>query len=216
MHAPRLRTVGARTCGCHIRAACPVMQIDTENGCDASIRQRRRNLCGSRRCSVKLTVWPPTGAPLTPILSSVDNGWLATGLRLVQRSVPELAARAGALYDGMDFGFYYRPAVNRIAFYYRRAPASRHAAMTRSSARAGSRVTSDREGRLPPKEYYGTWPGDAVGSAEHLTIRGPALRVGEPGLGFTGSGARRGGVQRSSRWSKDAWARSGRAGRGSP
>src|SRR4051812_49553878 len=23
----------------------------------------------------KLTTWPPTGAPLTPILSSVDNGW---------------------------------------------------------------------------------------------------------------------------------------------
>ena len=61
------------------------------------------------RTGEKLTVWPPTGAPLTPILSSVDNGWLATGLRLVQRSVPELAKRAGALYDGMDFGFYYRP-----------------------------------------------------------------------------------------------------------
>jgi hypothetical protein len=44
----------------------------------------------------KLTTWPPTGEPLTPILSSVDNGWLATGLRVVQRSVPELAARGGA------------------------------------------------------------------------------------------------------------------------
>jgi hypothetical protein len=27
-----------------------------------------------------LTVWPPSGEPLTPILSSVDNGWLATAL----------------------------------------------------------------------------------------------------------------------------------------
>jgi hypothetical protein len=57
------------------------------------------------RTGEKLAVWPPTGAPMTPILSSVDNGWLATGLRLVQRSVPELAKRAGRLYNGMDFGF---------------------------------------------------------------------------------------------------------------
>ena len=31
--------------------------------------------------------------------------------------MPELA-RAGALYDSMDFGFYYRPEVNRILFHY--------------------------------------------------------------------------------------------------
>src|ERR1700742_1650612 len=29
----------------------------------------------------KLTVWPPDGSKLTPILSSVDEGWLATGLK---------------------------------------------------------------------------------------------------------------------------------------
>jgi len=70
------------------------------------------------RSGAKLTTWPPTGAPLTPILSSVDNGWLATGLHLVARGVPELAVRAGALFDSMDFGFYYRPQVNRILFSY--------------------------------------------------------------------------------------------------
>src|SRR2546427_1056369 len=63
-----------------------------------------------------LTVWPPSGAPLTPILSSVDNGWLATALHLVRHSVPELSQRAGALFDPMDFGFYYRPDVNRLLF----------------------------------------------------------------------------------------------------
>ena len=64
-----------------------------------------------------LTTWPPTGAPLTPILSSVDNAWLATGLRVLRGAVPELAARASALYASMDFGVYYRPEVNRIAFH---------------------------------------------------------------------------------------------------
>src|SRR4051794_16115898 len=35
------------------------------------------------RTGAKLTAWPPTGEKLTPILSSVDNGWLAVGLRIV-------------------------------------------------------------------------------------------------------------------------------------
>lgn len=70
------------------------------------------------RDGAKLTRWPPTGAPLDPILSTVDNGWLATGLRIVERRVPELATRARALYDSMDFGFYYVPAQNRILFHY--------------------------------------------------------------------------------------------------
>ncbi len=59
------------------------------------------------RDGAKLTVWPPTGEPLDPILSSVDNAWLATGLRVVRTAVPELADRVGAIYDSMDFGFYY-------------------------------------------------------------------------------------------------------------
>ena len=46
---------------------------------------------------------------MTPILSSVDNGWLAAALRVVANSVPEVADEAWALYDSMDFGFYYRP-----------------------------------------------------------------------------------------------------------
>ena len=56
-----------------------------------------------------LTVWPPSGDPVAPILSSVDNGWLATGIRVVANAIPELAERAGALFESMDFGFYYRP-----------------------------------------------------------------------------------------------------------
>ena len=36
----------------------------------------------------------PGGDPVTPILSSVDNGWLATGLRVMASRVPELRARA--------------------------------------------------------------------------------------------------------------------------
>jgi Putative glucoamylase/RTX calcium-binding nonapeptide repeat (4 copies)/Protein of unknown function (DUF3131) len=70
------------------------------------------------RTGEKLTVWPPSGAPLTPILSSVDNGWLATGLRIVANRVPLLARRARALYESMDFGLFYEPDDNRMLFSY--------------------------------------------------------------------------------------------------
>jgi Putative glucoamylase/Protein of unknown function (DUF3131) len=110
------------------------------------------------RTGAKLTVWPPTGEPLTPILSSVDNGWLATGLRLVSRGVPELAGRAGALFDSMNFGFYYRPNVNRIAFYY--APDTGESPCCYDTIVSESRIASYvgiAKGELPPKEYFGAW-----------------------------------------------------------
>ena len=110
------------------------------------------------RTGAKLTQWPPTGAPLTPILSSVDNGWLATGLKVVESSVPELASRAGAIYDSMDFGFYYRPAANRIAFYY--APDTGDSPCCYDTIVSESRIASYIgivKGELPDKEYYGAW-----------------------------------------------------------
>jgi Putative glucoamylase/RTX calcium-binding nonapeptide repeat (4 copies)/Protein of unknown function (DUF3131) len=110
------------------------------------------------RTGAKLTTWPPTGAPLTPILSSVDNGWLATGLRVVQRSVPELASRAGALFDGMDFGFFYRPNVNRILFFY--APDTGEAPCCYDTQVSESRIADYigiTKGEIPSRAYYGRW-----------------------------------------------------------
>jgi len=106
----------------------------------------------------KLTAWPPSGAPLTPILSSVDNGWLATGLHVIATSVPEVAARAQALYASMDFGVYYRPAVNRIAFYI--APSTGESPCCYDTIVSESRISSYigiANGQLPPKEYFGAW-----------------------------------------------------------
>ncbi|SCF15175.1 hypothetical protein GA0074695_3820 [Micromonospora viridifaciens] len=62
----------------------------------------------------KLTSWPADGSTVHPFLSSVDNGWLATALAIVEEQVPELAAPAGALLRRMDFGFYYNPAERQI------------------------------------------------------------------------------------------------------
>ncbi|NHC46476.1 DUF3131 domain-containing protein [Motilibacter sp. K478] len=106
----------------------------------------------------KLTAWPPTGAPLTPILSSVDNGWLATGLRVVRGYSRALADRAGALYDSMDFGFYYRPDVNRILFHY--APDTGDAPCCYDTIVSESRIASYlgiANGQLPQRHYFGAW-----------------------------------------------------------
>jgi Putative glucoamylase/Protein of unknown function (DUF3131) len=101
----------------------------------------------------------PGGDPATPWLSSVDNGWLAVGLRIVQRSVPKLSKRAGALYDAMDFGFYYRPDVNRVLFHYRPDdPAASPCCY--DTVVSESRIVDYlgiAKGQLPQKEYYGRW-----------------------------------------------------------
>jgi hypothetical protein len=109
-----------------------------------------------------LTIWPPTGKPEIPKLSSVDNGWLATGIHLVATSLatsdPELSARAKALFDSMDFGFYYRPAVNRIAFHV--VPSTGESPCCYDTIVSESRIASYigiATGKLPSKEYYGAW-----------------------------------------------------------
>jgi hypothetical protein len=106
----------------------------------------------------KLTVWPPTGAPLTPILSSVDNAWLATGLRIVAASVPELSRRANELYTSMDFGFYYRPDRNRMLFHY--APDTGEAVCCYDTVVSESRIADYvgiAKGEVPQKAYFGRW-----------------------------------------------------------
>jgi hypothetical protein len=57
----------------------------------------------------KLTIWPPSGDPVYPFLSSVDNGWLATALFMVSNSIPQLRDQALELAETMDFGYYYDP-----------------------------------------------------------------------------------------------------------
>lgn len=57
-----------------------------------------------------LTTWPePPFNPVTPFASSVDNGWLASGLIMVAIAVPELSDRAWDLAESIDFGCYYDP-----------------------------------------------------------------------------------------------------------
>jgi hypothetical protein len=108
------------------------------------------------RTAEKLTVWPPTGEPHEPRLSSVDNGWLAVGLEIVRNSVPELADRAGAIYDSMDFGFYYVPARNQILFHYN--PRTGTGPCCYDTIVSESRIASligIAKGEIPARHYFG-------------------------------------------------------------
>ena len=110
------------------------------------------------RTGEKLTVWPPSGEPHEPRLSSVDNGWLATGLAVVANSVPELADRAADIYDGMDFGLYYVPERNQILFHYE--PGTGNAACCYDTIVSESRIASYigiAEGDIPPRHYFGAF-----------------------------------------------------------
>jgi hypothetical protein len=107
------------------------------------------------RTGAKMTT-DEAGNPRAPILSSVDNAWLATALRIVGHAVPELAARATALYDAMDFGFYYVPEQNRILFHF--DPAAGTGPCCYDTLVSESRIADYigiAKGELPRKEYYG-------------------------------------------------------------
>jgi hypothetical protein len=68
----------------------------------------------SPQTGAKLTIWPENGDPVYPFASSVDNGWLASGLLMVANTVPELHDRARELAASMNFGCYYDPQANLI------------------------------------------------------------------------------------------------------
>lgn len=63
----------------------------------------------------KLRTFPDSGDTVKPFLSSVDNGWLATGLLLAARAEPSLARQADSIREGMNFGCFYNPLENAPA-----------------------------------------------------------------------------------------------------
>lgn len=114
----------------------------------------------------KLTTWPVDGNQLYPFLSSVDNGWLATALTMVRNAEPRLAAQAGALLDGMDFGFYYDPDVGQLrGGYWPAPPPGQEGCGGFTCFHYGTLNTEPRiasylgiaAGDIPPEHYFRTW-----------------------------------------------------------
>ncbi|ADB34401.1 hypothetical protein Kfla_5388 [Kribbella flavida DSM 17836] len=58
-----------------------------------------------------LRVDPDGTKPITPFVSSVDNGWFAAALMVVRNAEPRARRLADALLGQMNFAYYYNPAV---------------------------------------------------------------------------------------------------------
>jgi hypothetical protein len=122
----------------------------------------------------KLRTWPVDGSTVYPFMSSVDNGWLAAALLMVTRADRRLHREAQAIYDSMDFGFYYDPAAGLIrgGFWDELPPGC----STQGNYRGGTPVyytchhygafnTEPRiasyigiaEGQIPPTHYFKGW-----------------------------------------------------------
>lgn len=56
-----------------------------------------------------LRIFPGSGDPIAPFISSVDNGWLGAALWVVRNSVPSAAEQAGELFDRMRWDAFYNP-----------------------------------------------------------------------------------------------------------
>ncbi|MFF0223359.1 glucoamylase family protein [Streptomyces sp. NPDC004629] len=56
-----------------------------------------------------LTTWPENGSTVRPFLSSVDNAWLVTGLKIAADADPALRPRIARLLDAADWSYFYTP-----------------------------------------------------------------------------------------------------------
>lgn len=126
----------------------------------------------------KVEVWPEDGNPVFHFLSSVDNGWLAAGLRMVANAEPRLADQAMAIYDDMDFGFYYDPEVGQVrgGYWTHLPPGQTHAPAVSggcedapSEGDTGEGFTCHHYGTLNSETRIATYLGIADGDipAEH-------------------------------------------------
>ena len=71
-------------------------RIDIDRPSSRSTRRRACSTTGTtRRPATKLTTWPVNGDPVYPFVSSVDNGWLATGLLVAARADGQVRRRRG-------------------------------------------------------------------------------------------------------------------------
>ena len=133
------------------------------------------------RTGAVLRTWPVDGSPVNPFLSSVDNGWLAAALIVVQNADPSVARMARRLLEPMNFAAYYNPTprpdleagLMRGGFWEADPPAGAvegnylgrgpnvfytnfHYDTTVSETRIASYIAIARR-QVPPAHYFATW-----------------------------------------------------------
>jgi hypothetical protein len=104
--------------------------------------------------------------PTGQFISTVDNAWYASGLILVRQVYPELAARATALLNAMDFGIFYdnspqtspdSPAGQMYGgFYANQGPATFHYGLLNTETRIAAYIGIGTH-RMPGDVWWRTW-----------------------------------------------------------
>jgi hypothetical protein len=132
-----------------------------------------------------LRIWPDDGSTVYPFLSSVDNGWLAAALMVVGSAEPRLRQETDAIFETMDFGFYFDPLAKpayhggadvgliRGGFWVEQPPGCsivgnyrdrgpdvyytcHHYGAFNSEPRIASYI-GIATGQIPPEHYFGPW-----------------------------------------------------------
>ncbi|MET1004424.1 MAG: DUF3131 domain-containing protein, partial [Propionibacteriaceae bacterium] len=157
-------------------------------------RMRRHQASGmfynwyDERTTRPLTTWPTNGDTIYPFLSSVDNGWLAAALLVVERADRSVSRLAQRLLSSMQFGAFFDPGpilnhptgLLRGGFWEEKPPGVsvagnylgtgpdvyytlNHYDTTVSETRITAYIAIAR-GQIPREAYFGTWrtlpPGD--------------------------------------------------------
>ena len=127
----------------------------------------------------RLTIWPASGKPLRPFLSTVDNGWLAAALMMVKNTRPALRGRAEAMLGPMDFRFFYdpydpadpikHPGLLHLGYWTDDRSFANTYGMVNTEPRIASYIGIAR-GQIPPEHYY------RIGRSRHAH-RGPQQQV---------------------------------------
>ncbi|MDG3003060.1 glucoamylase family protein [Paludisphaera mucosa] len=110
-----------------------------------------------------LSASPVDASPRRPLISTVDNAWMAMALMMVVNIRPDLAPSANRLLDAMDFGFLYdfyddhdpihQPGLLRVGYWVDENSFYGHYGMLNTEARMASYIAIAR-GQLPPDHYY--------------------------------------------------------------
>ena len=129
------------------------------------------------RTGATLKISPFDASPRRPLVSSLDNAWLATALVMVINAQPTLRSQAAKLLDAMDFRFFYDPynsvdPINHpgqlhVGYWIDDRSFYGHYGMLNTEARIASYLGIARR-QLPPEHYYRlyrTLP-DALGPQE--------------------------------------------------
>jgi hypothetical protein len=131
------------------------------------------------RTGIALKISPWDSSPRRPLLSAVDNAWLAAALLMIANTQPVFRDRAIRLLEPMDFRFFYdpydrndpinHPGLLRVGCWANNATFYGHYGMLNSEARIASYLGIAR-GQLPREHYYRlyrTLP-DQCGAQEQL------------------------------------------------